>query len=246
MKIRASFVIGILSLGLLPPVHSEDCVLVSNAYSARVSKVDTGSNSVISNLKVADSVGVSVPNISTILYDSVRHCAYVADHLAAASTYYNALMRTTCVATLLRGGHAENALSQTAVATVNCRLLPDDSPDNVTATLRSVVADSQITVTCLDTSFQVAPLSPLREDVMKVVEDLTASLWPGVVVTPVMSTGATDGLFLRRAGMPVYGVSGMFCDVDDVRAHGKDERIGVKEFYDGVEFMYRFVKAISR
>jgi acetylornithine deacetylase/succinyl-diaminopimelate desuccinylase-like protein len=80
---------------------------------------------------------------------------------------------------------------------------------------------------------------------MDVVEKLTASMWPGVEVTPIMSTGASDGKFLRQAGIPVYGVSGIFADIDDVRAHGRDERIGVKEFYAGVEFMYRFVKSLT-
>ena len=89
------------------------------------------------------------------------------------------------------------------------------------------------------------PFITLRDEVMDPVERITASMWPGVNVSPVMSTGATDGKYLRRAGIPVYGVSGMFGELDDIRAHGKDERIGVKEFYEGVEFMYRFIKALT-
>jgi len=164
-----------------------------------------------------------------------------------ASSYpdYNATMRTTCVATMLSGGHAENALPQTARATVNCRLLPEDSSENVMAELKSIVADSQIAVTCLYASAS-SSLSPLRKDVMETVERITAAMWPGVVVTPMMSAGATDGRSLRRAGIPVYGVSGIFTDANDVRAHGKDERIGVTEFYEGVDFMYRFMKSVSR
>jgi acetylornithine deacetylase/succinyl-diaminopimelate desuccinylase-like protein len=88
-------------------------------------------------------------------------------------------------------------------------------------------------------------MSPLRKDVLDAVDNLTASMWQGVVVTPVMATGATDGKFLRSAGIPVYGVSGMFGDVDDVRAHGRDERMGVREFFNGVEFMYRLMKRLS-
>jgi len=167
-----------------------------------------------------------------------------ANRLTASSAYYNALMRTTCVATMLKGGHAENALPQTASAIVNCRMLPDDSVENVLATLQRVVADSQITITQLAKP-SMGPLSPLREDVMNNVEKLTKLMWSGVTVTPVMSTGASDGRSLRRAGIPVYGVSGIFADIDDVRAHGKDERIGIKEFYDGVEFMYGFIKAMT-
>jgi acetylornithine deacetylase/succinyl-diaminopimelate desuccinylase-like protein len=123
-------------------------------------------------------------------------------------------------------------------------MLPDDSPENVMSVLKAVLADDKITVTRTNSSF-TAPVSPLRDDVTGPVNQISSSMWPGVNITPIMSTGATDGKFLRRQGIPVYGVSGMFGDIDDVRAHGKDERIGVKEFYDGVEFMYRFIKALS-
>jgi acetylornithine deacetylase/succinyl-diaminopimelate desuccinylase-like protein len=167
-----------------------------------------------------------------------------ANRLAASSPYYNSMLRTTCVATMLSGGHAENALPQSARANVNCRMLPDDTLENVLATLKSAVADPGVSVTCAHASV-AAPRSPVRQDVMDAVERITNSLWPGVVVTPVMSTGATDGKYLRAAGIPVYGVSGMFGEIDDVRAHGRDERIGVKEFYEGLEFMYRFIKTLG-
>jgi acetylornithine deacetylase/succinyl-diaminopimelate desuccinylase-like protein len=167
-----------------------------------------------------------------------------AARLSASSPYYNSLMRTTCVATMLSGGHAENALPQTARANVNCRMLPDDTQEKVLATLQSAVADPQVSITCAYAS-AAGPRSPVRKDVMNAVERVTASMWPGVVVTPIMSTGATDGKYLRAAGIPVYGVSGMFGDIDDVRAHGRDERIGVKEFYEGLEFMYRFIKELA-
>lgn len=167
-----------------------------------------------------------------------------ANRLAASSPYYNSLMRTTCVATMLSGGHAPNALPQTARANVNCRMLPDDDSGNVARTLRMVIADPQVTVTCTYASV-AAPLSPLRADVMNAVEKITDSMWPGVIVTPTMSTGASDGKFLRLAGMPVYGVSGMFIDMDDNRAHGKDERIGVNEFYEGTDFMYTLIKTLT-
>ena len=166
-----------------------------------------------------------------------------ANRLTASSSYYNALMRTTCVPTMLSGGHAENALPQTARAVLNCRMLPDESVDNVFAVLNRVLADSQITVKQLRQP-QVGPLSPLRKDVMNIVEKLTASMWSGVTVTPIMSTGASDGRYLRQAGIPVYGVSGIFGDINDVRAHGRDELVGVKEFYDGLEFNYRFIKTL--
>ncbi len=167
-----------------------------------------------------------------------------ANRLARSSAYYNSLMRTTCVATMLGGGHAENALPQSAYANVNCRILPDETPEGVLATLKSVVADTQVIITISHLSPR-SPFSPLRKDVLETIDRITASMWPGVVVTPMMSTGASDGRLLRLAGIPVYGVSGMFADIDDNRAHGKDERIGVKEFYEGVDFMYTFLKALA-
>ncbi len=167
-----------------------------------------------------------------------------ANRLAKALPYYNSMMRSTCVATIVNGGHANNALPQTARANINCRLLPDEKAENVISTLKKIINDPQVELT---TSYAAAPgpLSPLRKDVLDAVDLLTASMWPGVIVTPVMSTGATDGKYLRSAGIPVYGVSGMFGDEDDVRAHGRDERIGVKEFHNGVEFMYRLMKTLS-
>jgi acetylornithine deacetylase/succinyl-diaminopimelate desuccinylase-like protein len=167
-----------------------------------------------------------------------------ARRLAAYSAYYNAMMRTTCVATMMNAGHAENALPQTAQAVINCRMLPDENPENVSSTLKNILSDQRISITLINSSFST-PLSPLRDDVTKPVVQIAASMWPGVIVTPIMSTGATDGKYLRAKGIPVYGVSGMFGDMDDVRAHGKDERISTKDFYNGVEFMYRYIKALS-
>ncbi|HWA85261.1 MAG TPA: M20/M25/M40 family metallo-hydrolase [Opitutus sp.] len=167
-----------------------------------------------------------------------------AARLAAGSVYYNALLRTTCVATMLSGGHAENALPQTARAVLNARLLPDDSIESVTATLKRVVADDQVVVTRRD-DHVVSPRSPLRRDIFTIVEKVAAKRWPGVVVTPTMSPGASDGTFVRMAGIPVYGVAGSFVEQDDNRAHGKDERLGVKEFYDAVDFMTDLMKALT-
>jgi acetylornithine deacetylase/succinyl-diaminopimelate desuccinylase-like protein len=162
----------------------------------------------------------------------------------AESPYYNALMRTTCVATMLAGGHAPNALPQTARATVNCRVLPGESPAEVQQTIVKVLADNQIAVSLL-TDGGASPPSPLQPEVMQAIEQTTAKLWPSVPVVPVMETGATDGLLLRKSGIPTYGVSGVFIDVEDVRAHGKDERIGVKEYFDGLEYVYHLIKTLS-
>ncbi len=167
-----------------------------------------------------------------------------AARLAAASPAYNSMMRSTCVATQLSGGHAENALPQVARAMVNCRILPGSDPRAIERSLRQAIADDGVTVTATWEPVP-SPASPLRPDLMAAVRRHTAEMWPGVPVLPVMETGATDGLHFRNAGIPTYGVDGTFYDVDDVRAHGKDERIGVKEFYDGLEFLYRLVKTLA-
>ncbi len=134
------------------------------------------------------------------------------------------MLRTTCVATQLEGGHAPNALPQLAAANVNCRVFPDDTVDNVLATLRKVVADDQVAVTVkLDEG--KAPPSPMRPDIMKAFDQVTDTMWPGVVTVPSMATGASDGRYLREAGIPTYGVQGFFQDRNDVRAHGRDERM---------------------
>ncbi len=162
----------------------------------------------------------------------------------AQSPFYNALMRTTCVATMFNAGHAENALPQTATAIVNCRILPGESPDEVLHTLIDVLADDKIGVSPI-WEVTPSPPSPLVPEIMKAIEQVTEEIWPGVPVVPTMSTGATDGLYLRNAGIPVYGVSGLFGDIDNIRAHGKDERIGVNAFYEGQEFLYLLVKILS-
>jgi acetylornithine deacetylase/succinyl-diaminopimelate desuccinylase-like protein len=179
---------------------------------------------------------------------TMRALARRADPRAAArfsvNPVGNALLRTTCVATRLFGGHADNALPQVARATVNCRMLPDHSPDSVEATLRRVLADTAIALTRIGQP-RPSPPSPLRDDVMQPVERLARTMWPGVTVVPEMSMGATDGLFTRNAGIPTYGVSAIFDDPNDVRAHGRDERVGVKAFHDAAEFWYRLVRALS-
>jgi acetylornithine deacetylase/succinyl-diaminopimelate desuccinylase-like protein len=160
------------------------------------------------------------------------------------SPYFNALLRTTCVATRLEGGHANNALPQTARAIVNCRMLPGDSAENVQGTLRKVLADEKISVQVLNNT-GAAPASPINPVIIRKLEELSARLYSGVPVVPVMDAGASDGKYLRLAGIPTYGVPGVFADVDDDRAHGRDERIGVKNFYDGVDFYYLFIKSLA-
>ena len=164
--------------------------------------------------------------------------------LSASSPVYNSQFRTTCVATRLEGGHANNALPQTAKAIVNCRILPDEKLETVVNTIRRVVADTAIKVTVLWDPVP-SPPSPLVPEVLGPIERVTKAVWPGVPVVPIMETGATDGLYLRNAGMPVYGVSGVATDADDIRAHGKDERIRVAAFYTGLDFTYRLMRELG-
>jgi acetylornithine deacetylase/succinyl-diaminopimelate desuccinylase-like protein len=155
---------------------------------------------------------------------------------------YNARMRTTCVATLLEGGHAPNALPQRARATVNCRILPDESPDDVRRALVEAAGNPNVSITPDDEAVD-SPPSPLTPEVLGAIERITQEMWPGTPVIPTMSTGATDGLYLRNAGIPVYGVSGLF--YGDTYSHGMNERIPVESFYEGQEFLYQLVKALS-
>ncbi|HEY5644317.1 MAG TPA: M20/M25/M40 family metallo-hydrolase [Pseudomonadales bacterium] len=157
---------------------------------------------------------------------------------------FNARLRTTCVATRLAAGHADNALPQRAKATVNCRVLPGVDPATVQATLNEVVADQRVMITVAEDA-RLSPPSPLTEEVMAPIEEITEAMWPGVKVVPSMSTVATDGLYLRNAGIPVYGVSGIFIDIDDTRAHGRDERVGIAEYLDGLEFLNRLVRSYT-
>ena len=163
----------------------------------------------------------------------------------SASPLYNATMRTTCVATEVNGGHAANALPQAARATINCRILPHDDPAEVEAQLRKLAENDRVKLKVINQPLR-SPASPMRPDVMKAVEGLTEKMWPGVPVVPVMSTGATDSRFMRNAGIPMYGVSGIFTEPSDARAHGLDERVAIPRLYDGREFLYQLVKELSK
>jgi len=165
--------------------------------------------------------------------------------VADASPSWNGTLRTTCVATMLEGGHAMNALPQLAAATVNCRVLPEDSPEYVLSELKRVVNDTQVSVTPMG-DMTKGPASPMRPDVLNSVRDITNTMWPGVETVPTMVMGATDGRFLRIAGIPTYGVQGFFMDRDDIRFHGRDERLGVESYYEGQAFLYELVKRLAK
>ncbi|MBV9084944.1 MAG: M20/M25/M40 family metallo-hydrolase, partial [Acidobacteriaceae bacterium] len=198
---------------------------VTRAYFGAMSKIEQG------------PVAADLAMVSQGSHEAMRK-------VAASSPGYNSMLRTTCVATQLEGGHAPNALPQLAAANVNCRVLPQDTVANVLETLKRVVADDQVAVTIkLDEG--AAPPSPMRPDIMHAFKQITDEMWPGVVTLPMMTTGATDGRYLREAGIPSYGVQGFFDDRDDVRAHGRDERMPVESFYEGQAFLYRFLKQLA-
>ncbi len=167
--------------------------------------------------------------------------------------YFNSLLHTTCVATLLSGGHAPNALPQTARANVNCRIFPGEDPQQILKTLERVANDPKVKISIVQqmgpdgTVVPVVPVppSPLLPEVTQAMEKTLSAAWPGVPLVATMSTGATDGRMTRIAGIPTYGISCMFFDRNDDRSHGKDERVGVQDFYDGVVFNYKLIRELS-
>ena len=198
---------------------------VTTAYFTQMAKLQTGP-------------------IASDLAQAANGSQAAMEHVAAASPNWNSTLRTTCVATMLAGGHALNALPQLATASVNCRVLPEDSPDYVLATLTKVIADPEVKISSLVNNSGGVP-SPMRPDILDAVKQSNAAEFPGVPVLPIMVVGATDGRFLRSAGIPCYGVQGFFFAPDDIRFHGRDERMPVKSFYEGEAFMYDLVKRLS-
>jgi acetylornithine deacetylase/succinyl-diaminopimelate desuccinylase-like protein len=185
--------------------------------------------------------GQTAADMRAVLADKPDAAAFAR---LTTNPVYNAQLHTTCVATMLQGGHAVNALPQLASAQVNCRMMPGERAADVKATLERALADDQIKVTQISYAVLSEP-SKLNEEIVGAIEKLSHEFWPSAVVMPVMSSGATDGSYLRNAGIPTYGHSGLANEVSDFRAHGKDERIPVKSFYEGNEYLYRLVKTLS-
>lgn len=155
---------------------------------------------------------------------------------------WNAMLRTTCVATMVNAGHAPNALPQRAVANVNCRILPGTPVDEVKAKLTELVADPAVTVTLAHEAKPVSPPPPLTPAILGPIEKRAAEQWPGVPIVPILLTGATDGVHTNAAGIPTYGVTGLFGNADGDGVHGLNERMRVKSLYDGRDFLYALVK----
>ncbi|MEN6335799.1 MAG: M20/M25/M40 family metallo-hydrolase [Phycisphaerales bacterium] len=167
-----------------------------------------------------------------------------ARRLAAASPYYNAILRTTCVATRVEGGHADNALPQSAQAIVNCRVFPGDSLEFVRDAITGALADPEIRVTALGMGRPI-PASPLLPEVMEPIRKLSSEMWPGVPVLPTMDPWASDSTWLRRVGIPTYGASGTFSELELGNAHGANERLSIESFDKGVEFLHRLLKMLT-
>lgn len=163
----------------------------------------------------------------------------------AKDTSLNAILHTTCVATMLKAGVQENALPSSADATIQCRVFPGESVEQTRATLAKVAADPGIEVSLLEPVQEAKETTP-DPKVMAQVSRVVHAMWPGVPVMPEMAAGASDSIFTRAAGMPSYGVGGGWFDVDDIRAHGRDERDEIGNFYQTVEFTYRLMKELTK
>lgn len=209
---------------------------VTRAYYERISKVEKGQRA--SDMKAILKTPPDQKAVDRLSQDPID----------------NSTLHTTCVATRLSGGHANNALPQQAHANVNCRILPGHTPAEVQAELEKVFADPKIKVTNLGVLGEATTQGtdrkgyappPLRPDVFEPLEKIAAEMWPGAPVIPDMATGASDGIYTNAAGLPTYCVSGLALERSDVRAHGKDERIGIESFYKGVDFYYRYLKALT-
>jgi len=205
---------------------------ITRAYYERMSKIVTGP-------RAADMLAIlkTPPDLAAV----ARLSQDPIDH---------SVMHTTCVATRLSAGHANNALPQTAQANVNCRIVPGHSTEEIRQELEKVLADPKISVRELGgigggTNRRSFAPPPLRPDVFRPLEKVVENMWPGLPVIPDMATGASDGVYTNAAGLPTYCVSGEAIDRDDIRAHGKDERIRVDAFYRAVDFYYRFLKAVT-
>jgi acetylornithine deacetylase/succinyl-diaminopimelate desuccinylase-like protein len=206
------------------PVQFSD---VTKSYFATMSSLETGQLE-------ADMKAITQNNPDTAIINRL-----------AMFPYYNALMRSTCITTVVDAGNSVNALPQSAKATVNCRLLPGVTEDEAKNRIVQILGDTGIHVS-VRMVLKSGPASPVNGEIIDKVEQVTKRFWPGIPVLPVMGVGASDGKYLRAAGMPTYGISGIFLDVDDFRMHARDERIRAEDFYEGLEYNYEIIKTFSK
>jgi acetylornithine deacetylase/succinyl-diaminopimelate desuccinylase-like protein len=170
---------------------------------------------------------------------------HTAEALVSKDRIYHSMLRTTCVATLLEGGHANNALPQRAAANVNCRIFPGETVEQTQAALAGAIGDPNVKITPVPPIRPVAIPPPLDPRIMGPAEKLVARYFPGVPLIPTMSTGATDGIFLEAIGIPVYGVPGLWGDPDGNGAHGLNERISIRAVFTGRDFLIDLIKAYA-
>lgn len=203
----------------------------------------------MADLQDGSAQGGATPAAKAMVADMRAVAASPADDAAVArlqaNPSFNAILHTTCVATMLDAGHAPNGLPQRARANVNCRIFPGETQEEVRQTLHRVVADPGIAVTFVDPPETVSPAPPLTPRVLAPIERITQQMWPGVPVVPSMAAGATDGRFLTPVGIPTYGVSGIFSDPETTGAHGLNERVLVRSLYEGREFLDRLIRAYA-
>jgi acetylornithine deacetylase/succinyl-diaminopimelate desuccinylase-like protein len=209
---------------------------VTRAYFDRMSTLETGQ-------KAADLKAITQPNPDK---EAIARLSQNPE--------WNSMMHTTCVATRLQAGHANNALPQMAQANVNCRILPGHSLEEIRQQLIGIFADAKVTVRYMTDAGEVFDTAPdrkqlppaaLNPEVMAAMEKLAKEMWPGAPVIPTMATGASDGVYTNGAGMPTYGISGIAIETNDVRAHGKDERLPIESYYRGVDFYYQLVMMLT-
>ena len=204
---------------------------VTRAYYQRMSKVETGQ-------RASDMMAIlnRPPDAKAV-------------ERLSADPIDNSILHTTCVATRLNAGHANNALPQFAQATVNCRIEPGHAPEEITAQLERVVDDPKVKITYVGAIGGIPsksyPPAPLRDDILSPLGEVVAVMWPGLPIIPDMDTGASDAVYTNAVGLPTYGISGEAIDRDDIRAHGKDERVRQDAFYDAVTFYYKFLKRLT-
>ena len=247
-KVSANFVVSTANRGGHSSVPRDDNAIYQLAQAlTRVAKLQMPVmlNEVTKEF-FARTAKIEMPEMGAAMRAIVAN----PKNAAAAATIsrdprYRSMLRTTCVATMLSGGHARNALPQAASANVNCRMAPGHDPADVRARIIAAIGDTGVAVSAAPTMSHPSP-SPLTPEIMQPIERLTREMFgPNVLVIPTMGTGATDSRFLRAVGIPGYGVSGLFSDPNDNRAHGRDERVLIKSYYDSEEFLYRLVKELS-
>jgi acetylornithine deacetylase/succinyl-diaminopimelate desuccinylase-like protein len=209
---------------------------VTREYFAQMAKIETGQTS-------ADMREILATPPDPKAIERLSH-----------DTHSNSIMRTTCVATMLSGGHAPNALPGSAEANVNCRIFPGHSQEEIRLSLVKLFNDPKITVRYRADSGELSDHGsdrkamappPLRDDVMNSLRSVSAKLWPGATVLPVMEAGASDSIYTMNAGIPSYGITGVAIERSDDRAHGRDERLKIDAYYTGLEFYYQFLKALT-